>query len=191
MRTALATEVCLIAAKYRLQCVASRTPSAITPAGGGRSSSRRLVITRMAATEAAARKTRKKTIVIAGSSISRTMIPMKPQPSAHAAMSVDPRACRCTRSTVRNVRLAALSMLAALVLAAPAYGAVSFTDVEDEVMCTVCGTPLNLAPGDAPFAQRERAYIRRLIARGDSKQEIKDALARQYGDEVLALPKND
>jgi cytochrome c-type biogenesis protein CcmH len=89
------------------------------------------------------------------------------------------------------VRLAALSMLAALVLAAPAYAAVSFTDVEDEVMCTVCGTPLNLAPGDAPFAQRERAYIRRLIARGDSKQEIKDALARQYGDEVLALPKND
>jgi cytochrome c-type biogenesis protein CcmH len=89
------------------------------------------------------------------------------------------------------VRLAALSMLAALVLAAPASAAVSFTDVEDEVMCTVCGTPLNLAPGDAPFAQRERAYIRRLIARGDSKQEIKDALARQYGDEVLALPKND
>jgi cytochrome c-type biogenesis protein CcmH len=89
------------------------------------------------------------------------------------------------------VRLAALSMLAALVLAAPAYAAVSFTDVEDEVMCTVCGTPLNLAPQDAPFAQRERAYIRRLIARGDSKEQVKDALARQYGDEVLALPKNE
>jgi len=89
------------------------------------------------------------------------------------------------------VRLAALSLLAALVLAAPAYGAVSFTDVEDEVMCTVCGTPLNLAPADAPFAMRERAYIRRLIAQGDSKQEIKDALARQYGNEVLALPKDD
>jgi cytochrome c-type biogenesis protein CcmH len=89
------------------------------------------------------------------------------------------------------MRLAALSMLAALVLAAPAYAAVSFTDVEDEVMCTVCGTPLNLAPQDAPFAQRERAYIRRLIAQGESKEQIKDALARQYGDEVLALPKNE
>ena len=89
------------------------------------------------------------------------------------------------------MRLAALSMLAALVLAAPAYAAVSFTDVEDEVMCTVCGTPLNLAPQDAPFAQRERAYIRRLIAQGDSKEQIKDALAKQYGDQVLALPKNE
>jgi cytochrome c-type biogenesis protein CcmH len=91
------------------------------------------------------------------------------------------------------VRLAALSLLAvlALAVAAPAYGAVSFTDVEDEVMCTVCGTPLNLAPQDAPFAQRERAYIRRLIARGESKEQIKDALVKQYGDEVLALPKNE
>jgi cytochrome c-type biogenesis protein CcmH/NrfF len=89
------------------------------------------------------------------------------------------------------VRLAALSLLAALVLAAPASAAVSFTDVEDEVMCTVCGTPLNLAPQDAPFAQRERAYIRRLIAEGQSKEQIKDALAKQYGNEVLALPKNE
>jgi cytochrome c-type biogenesis protein CcmH/NrfF len=82
-------------------------------------------------------------------------------------------------------------MLAVLALAAPAYGAVSFTDVEDEVMCTVCGTPLNLAPQDAPFAQRERAYIRRLIAQGEDKEQIKDALAMQYGDEVLGLPKNE
>lgn len=89
------------------------------------------------------------------------------------------------------MRLAALSMLAVLALAAPAYGAVSFTDVEDEVMCTVCGTPLNLAPQDAPFAQRERAYIRRLIAQGEDKEQIKDALAMQYGDEVLGLPKNE
>jgi len=86
------------------------------------------------------------------------------------------------------VRFAALAILVLLALAAPASAAVSFTDVEDEVMCTVCGTPLNLAPGDAPFAQRERAYIRRLIAQGRSKQEIKDALVRQYGHEVLALP---
>ena len=89
------------------------------------------------------------------------------------------------------MRALSLSLLAALFVAAPAYGAVSFTDVEDEVMCTICGTPLNLAPADAPFAQRQRAYIRRLIAEGRSKDEIKDALARQYGDEVLALPKDE
>lgn len=85
---------------------------------------------------------------------------------------------------------ALLAALVLLAIPAPA-SAVSFTDVEDEVMCTVCGTPLNLAPADAPFAQRERAYIRRLIAEGKSKREIKDALVRQYGDEVLGLPKDD
>jgi cytochrome c-type biogenesis protein CcmH len=89
------------------------------------------------------------------------------------------------------VRFALLSLLAALSMAAPAHAAVSFTDVEDEVMCTVCGTPLNLSPQDAPFAQRERAYIRRLIAQGKSKDQIKDALAAQYGDEVLALPRKE
>jgi cytochrome c-type biogenesis protein CcmH len=89
------------------------------------------------------------------------------------------------------VRLALLSLLAALALAAPAQAAVSFTDVEDEVMCTVCGTPLNLAPLDAPFAQRQRAFIRRQIAQGRSKQQIKDALVAQYGKEVLALPEDE
>jgi cytochrome c-type biogenesis protein CcmH len=89
------------------------------------------------------------------------------------------------------VRLALVLLVAALTLAAPAQGAVSFTDVEDEVMCTVCGTPLNLAPQDAPFAQRQRAFIRRLIAQGRSKQQIKDALVAQYGEAVLAEPGDD
>ena len=62
----------------------------------------------------------------------------------------------------------------------------SLTDIEDEVMCPICGTPLNLAA--APQAERERAFIRRLIAEGRSKEEIKDALVREYGPEVLATP---
>ena len=53
-------------------------------------------------------------------------------------------------------------------------------------MCPICGTPLNLA--DAPQAERERAFIRRLIAEGQTKDEILDALVREYGDEVLATP---
>ena len=85
--------------------------------------------------------------------------------------------------------LTALAITATLPAAAPA--AVSFTDVEDEVMCTVCGTPLNLAPQDAPFAQRQRAFIRRQIAQGHTKSEIKDALVAQYGLEVLAEPRDD
>jgi cytochrome c-type biogenesis protein CcmH len=88
-------------------------------------------------------------------------------------------------------RLALLVTLAVLATPAAAAAKVSFTDVEDEVMCTVCGTPLNLSPQDAPFAQRQRAFIRRLIAEGRSKQEIKDALVAQYGREVLAEPRDD
>lgn len=89
------------------------------------------------------------------------------------------------------MRYALLSILVAFFLAAPAQAAVSFTDIEDEVMCTVCGTPLNLAPQDAPFAMRQRAFIRRLIAQGRTKDQIKDALVAQYGDRVLALPRSD
>jgi cytochrome c-type biogenesis protein CcmH len=59
-------------------------------------------------------------------------------------------------------------------------------DVEDEVMCPVCGTALNLSGG--PQADREREFIRRQIAAGKTKDEIKAALVAQYGEEVLAEP---
>jgi len=78
---------------------------------------------------------------------------------------------------------ALLALCATPALAAPQT---SITDLEDEVMCPVCGTLLELA--ESPQAQRQRALIRRLIAEGREKQEIKDALVSQYGDEVLALP---
>ena len=54
-------------------------------------------------------------------------------------------------------------------------------------MCPICGTPLGLA-SDAPQADRERAYIERLIARCRSKDQIKRALVAQFGESVLALP---
>jgi len=82
-----------------------------------------------------------------------------------------------------------LSFLVAALAAAPALGAeprASLTDIEDEVMCPICGTPLNLAA--APQAERQRAFIRRMISEGRSKDEIKDALVREYGPEVLATP---
>jgi cytochrome c-type biogenesis protein CcmH len=72
--------------------------------------------------------------------------------------------------------------------AAPPEPRASLTDIEDEVMCPICGTPLNLA--EAPQAERERAFIRRLIASGETKDEIKDALVREYGAEVLATPES-
>ena len=88
-------------------------------------------------------------------------------------------------------RLAALGAIAAL-LALPAAASAacpqtSLGDVEDEVMCLVCGTPLSVAT-EAPQAQRERDLIQRLIAQCRSKDEIKQVLAAQFGDEVLATP---
>jgi cytochrome c-type biogenesis protein CcmH len=62
----------------------------------------------------------------------------------------------------------------------------SLPDVEDEVMCTICGTLL--AESDSPQADRERALIRQLIARGEDKDQIKDALVAEYGPRVLATP---
>ncbi|HKJ35886.1 MAG TPA: cytochrome c-type biogenesis protein CcmH [Solirubrobacterales bacterium] len=62
----------------------------------------------------------------------------------------------------------------------------SLPDIEDEVMCPICGTALNLS--ESPQAERERVFIRKRIARGWTKEEIKDALVAEYGPEVLATP---
>jgi cytochrome c-type biogenesis protein CcmH len=85
---------------------------------------------------------------------------------------------------------ALLAVLAALALAAPAHAApprASLPDIEDEVMCVECGTPLSVS--DSPVAERERAFIRRQIAAGEDKAQIKAALVGEYGDDVLAEPK--
>jgi len=85
-----------------------------------------------------------------------------------------------------SILAAALALLA---LAPPAFAAApqtSISDVEDEVMCPICGTLLELA--ESPQAQRERVLVKRLIAEGKTKGEIKDVLVAQYGRGVLALP---
>ena len=84
---------------------------------------------------------------------------------------------------------------ALLVLAvAPAAGAqcpkTSLGDVEDEVMCPVCGTPLELA-SEAPQAERERALIGRLVDSCQTKEQVKARLVAEFGDEVLALPDDE
>lgn len=86
---------------------------------------------------------------------------------------------------------AAIALLLAAAPAAPAAcPKTSLGDIENEVMCPVCGTSLALA-SEAPQAQRERAFIERLIADCRSEDEVKDALVAEFGDEVLALPDND
>ena len=84
---------------------------------------------------------------------------------------------------------ALLPVLILLTLAPAALAAPQTTlpDVEDEVMCVICGTALNIS--QAPAADRERAFIRRRIAEGMTKDEIKKALVAEYGPKVLAEPR--
>lgn len=87
------------------------------------------------------------------------------------------------------MRAVVAALLAVLVLAAPALAATPRTtlpDVEDEVMCTQCGTPLNIS--EAAVADRERRFIQRLIDQGHTKAQIKAALEDEYGPRVLAVP---
>ena len=92
----------------------------------------------------------------------------------------------------RAVTAFALALIAALALAGPAGAAeprTTLPDVEDEVMCVVCGTPLNLA--QAPQADRERALIQGLIDRGATKEQIKQRLKAEYGETVIAQPEKE
>lgn len=59
-------------------------------------------------------------------------------------------------------------------------------DLEAEVVCPVCETTLDQS--NAPVAERMKLYIRERIAAGDTEQEIKDALVREFGPGVLATP---
>lgn len=99
-------------------------------------------------------------------------------------------------------RLAALLgvLLAALAIAATAAAPgtalaqdarpkTSLYEIEEQVMCVVCRTPLSVAGG--PQAERQRDYIAKLIAQGRSADEIKDALVLEYGEAVLAMPEDD
>jgi cytochrome c-type biogenesis protein CcmH/NrfF len=89
--------------------------------------------------------------------------------------------------------LLAVAAAAALIALAAPTGAgaqdATLPDVEDEVMCTICGTPLEHS--FSPQADRQRDFIRRLIAEGRDKEEIKTALVAEYGEDVLAVPDDE
>ncbi len=83
----------------------------------------------------------------------------------------------------------ALALLAIGALSAKAATPqTSLGEISSEVMCPVCGTLLELA--ESPQAQRQKAFISRLVDAGRSKDQIKDALVAEYGNEVLALPQD-
>ena len=91
------------------------------------------------------------------------------------------------------MRRTAALLAALLALTGPATAAAqcqktSVADLEDEVMCPVCGTSLATA-GDAPLAVQQRRLIDGLVNQCRSKEQIKSALVAQYGESVLAEPK--
>lgn len=102
------------------------------------------------------------------------------------------------RRTLALLRLAALAA-PVLVLAGPALTATAsaaaptsvtehtnLTSVEHEVMCVTCKIPLQVAK--SVQANREREYIQSLVARGLTKEQVKQELVAQYGEAVLANP---
>jgi cytochrome c-type biogenesis protein CcmH len=98
-------------------------------------------------------------------------------------------------SSSTRTRLAATLALFATLALSPALGNSSaaaatprttMPTIERQVMCVTCKIPLNVA--ESPQSQRERAYIRGLIAEGQTESQIKRSLVAQYGPSVLALP---
>jgi cytochrome c-type biogenesis protein CcmH len=71
--------------------------------------------------------------------------------------------------------------------AAPVVGAkTTLPAMESQAMCVTCKIPLQVA--QSPQADRERAFIQRQIDAGLTEAQIKQALVREYGPAVLALP---
>ena len=87
---------------------------------------------------------------------------------------------------MRRAAIAAAAALAAAPAAWGGEGRPTLTDLEDELMCPTCGTTLDQS--DAPVARQMKMYIRARIAAGDSKDEIKQRLVDDFGEEVLAAP---
>jgi cytochrome c-type biogenesis protein CcmH len=94
------------------------------------------------------------------------------------------------RAVRQSAKVALLMASIALALAPSAWAApkprASLTEIENDVMCTVCREPLAVA--NSLEADQERAYIRGLIAKGLTKKQIEQNLVVQYGVNVLGRP---
>ncbi len=90
----------------------------------------------------------------------------------------------------RLTSLLALLAISAVVLAPAAEAAscpkTSLIEIQDEVMCVICGVPLVNAGG--PQSEDQRDFIRERADKCESKDEIKAALVAEYGTAVLAVP---
>ncbi|MBD0330172.1 MAG: cytochrome c-type biogenesis protein CcmH [Thermoleophilia bacterium] len=88
-------------------------------------------------------------------------------------------------------RAAVLAATVVLALASVAAAEASeerptLSELEGELVCKSCNTTLELS--NSATAEQMRAFIRRRIAAGDTKSEIKRKLVAQLGPGVLAEP---
>jgi cytochrome c-type biogenesis protein CcmH len=80
--------------------------------------------------------------------------------------------------------------LACTLLVAPAAAASdrhpTLNELENEVMCPVCGT--TLAQSDSPAAKQIERDIQARIRDGWTKSQIENSLVDSYGESILASP---
>jgi cytochrome c-type biogenesis protein CcmH len=60
-------------------------------------------------------------------------------------------------------------------------------EMEADLVCTTCHEPLD--ESSSPLATQMKAYIRRFIAQGRTKNQIENYFVAQLGPQVLAVPK--
>ncbi|SRR5712691_1661097 len=93
------------------------------------------------------------------------------------------------QTVLRTFALLAVLGGGLLAAAVPASGSErhpTLIELEGEVICPTCHTTLDQS--DAPAARRIEAFMRRRIAAGDRKSEIKAKLVAQFGPAILAAP---
>ena len=87
------------------------------------------------------------------------------------------------------MRRLAIALACALVLAPAALASErhpTLNELENEVMCPVCGT--TLAQSDSAAAKQIEREIQIEIRQGWTKSQIEDNLVKQYGESILASP---
>lgn len=89
----------------------------------------------------------------------------------------------------RACRIALVALLLVVLAAAAAQAAeprFSMSEIEAELMCPTCQTRLDMS--HSPAADRIRAYVEEKRRLGWTKQQVEDALVREFGPAVLAAP---
>lgn len=87
---------------------------------------------------------------------------------------------------MRRLIAIACALLLAVGMAAPAVAGDAVLNLEQQLQCPTCDTPLNVS--DAPSAMRIKAYIQEKYDAGWSISRIENSLVQQFGREILATP---